>query len=235
MTTPKTSPLAESVVEQVARALQPWLSGWHFNEVKRIAGHAVAAMPSLIEYNTPTDAGEAPFTRLVADYLPEGEYENQEPGWRIHDFPEGTYIANWLAGGLEEAQAKFIVEAVNARLAHPSPNDTWKAAHPDLSDAIHSILLNRACLANESAENVRKAIMDHVMAAVHIPTNTGLVGELVEALQGDIDWLDALSQMTIERYMVVSRISGHRRLISKAKDKARAASSDTAKSENDGQ
>ena len=155
MTNPKTSPVAESVTRlRGDSALASAVELWFFNDLgetqrrqlfnccgfpgveangedlqrslltELFRGMAIAAMPRSIEDDTPTDAGEVPFTRLVADYLPEGEYENQEPGWRIHDFPEGTYIANWLAGGLEEAQAKFIVEAVNARLAHPTPTDT---------------------------------------------------------------------------------------------------------------
>lgn len=61
-----------------------------------------------------------PFTRLAADYLPDGVDELEiEPGWRIHDFPDapnphGVWIANHLCDGLGEDQAKYIVEAVNA-------------------------------------------------------------------------------------------------------------------------
>lgn len=40
--------------------------------------------------------------------------------------------------------------------------------------------------------------------------------ELLAALEGDIDWLDALSQMSIERDMVMVRIRAHRELIAKA-------------------
>ena len=38
---------------------------------------------------------------------------------------------------------------------------------------------------------------------------------LVEALEGDLDWLDALSQMTIERDTAMARIKSHRALIAK--------------------
>lgn len=41
--------------------------------------------------------------------------------------------------------------------------------------------------------------------------------ELLAALEGDIDWLDALSQMTIERDTVMVRILAHRALIAKAR------------------
>lgn len=40
-----------------------------------------------------------------------------------------------------------------------------------------------------------------------------LNARLVEGLRGDCDWLDALSQMTIERDMVLVRIQAHRTLI----------------------
>lgn len=40
--------------------------------------------------------------------------------------------------------------------------------------------------------------------------------DLLAALEGDIDWLDALSQMSIERDMVMVRIRAHRELIAKA-------------------
>lgn len=40
---------------------------------------------------------------------------------------------------------------------------------------------------------------------------------LLEALEGDLDWLDALSQGTIERDMALVRINAHRALIAKAR------------------
>lgn len=41
--------------------------------------------------------------------------------------------------------------------------------------------------------------------------------ELLAALEGDIDWIDALSQMTIERDTAMVRIRAHRALIAKAR------------------
>lgn len=56
---------------------------------------------------------EAGFTRLVADYVGDDQ-DTFEPGWRIHDMPENSAFATFLAEGLEEAQAALIVAAVNA-------------------------------------------------------------------------------------------------------------------------
>jgi hypothetical protein len=58
---------------------------------------------------------KAGFTCLSADEITDPDPDGvQEVGWRIHDMPEEpAHIAYWLAGGLEEYQAKIIVEAVN--------------------------------------------------------------------------------------------------------------------------
>lgn len=60
----------------------------------------------------------APFTRLVVDELPDDgtDYDPQEPGWRIHDWPEDCKAAYWIAGGMDEAEAKFIALAVNEKI-----------------------------------------------------------------------------------------------------------------------
>jgi len=68
MTNPKTSPVAESVVEQVALAIaqklhgpdfDPFANAEAFDFACEIARAAIAAMPRSIEDDAPTDAGEA--------------------------------------------------------------------------------------------------------------------------------------------------------------------------------
>ncbi len=56
---------------------------------------------------------KAGFTRLVADYLPENE-EGFPVGWRIHDHPDNSHVANMICDGIEnEDEAAAIVAAVN--------------------------------------------------------------------------------------------------------------------------
>lgn len=56
---------------------------------------------------------KAALTHLVTDYISEDRDCFQE-GWRLHDFPPDTHIAEFIADGIENPDhAKLIVEAVN--------------------------------------------------------------------------------------------------------------------------
>jgi hypothetical protein len=73
-----------------------------------------------------TANGDAPFTRLVADYLPEGDYDNQEPGWRIHDFPDGKNFAHWLVGLRKRRQSSSSRLSTLASNHAQAPQTRWR-------------------------------------------------------------------------------------------------------------
>ena len=143
-----------------------------------------------------------PFTRLAADYLPDGVDELEiEPGWRIHDFPDapnphGVWIANHLCDGLGEDQAKYIVEAVNALPAllfadrenselleaAIEGQSYWQARAEKLSEAVEPFRLaaNRYWRMKEHGASEQDAA-DEAFDIISIDEIVGLASALADA------------------------------------------------------
>ena len=128
MTNPKTSPVAESVVEQVARAIcnvnQADDSDWgvYLDDARA----AIAAIPRPIEDDTPTDAGEG------VKHKPWYETDAHRDLSRIIPDMEGkiaeaeTKYAHCLPKHLFSPLNASITELRSLRheIAHPTPTDT---------------------------------------------------------------------------------------------------------------
>jgi len=210
MTNPKTSPVAESVVEQVARAIcnanQADDSDWgvYLDDARA----AIAAMPRPIEDDTPTlcdgpekaATGEATdpldILRLTLQYA-----EKSLPGLRIPT----------LVGGIEAAIRALV--KINA-----GQDDT----STDAGEGVGQKKLRNAVLDRPFANTAPIDWSDHdwhdIAAALRAPTDTGLVGELVEARAeidrlrgllinpGDPAWEDARAVLVAElRKLVLDR------------------------------
>jgi len=146
MTNPKTSPVAESVVEQVARAIHGAhmiekgpLQAWTWVEASKsfynnLARAAIAAMPRPIEDETPTDAGEG------VKHKPWYETDAHRDLSRIIPDMEGkiaeaeTKYAHCLPKHLFSPLNASITELRSLRheIAHPSPTDTGLVKWPDI-------------------------------------------------------------------------------------------------------
>jgi len=237
MTNPKTSPVAESVVELLYRRLRDGddaKDGWtdygmegaffRWEVIDRELRAAIAAMPRSIEDDTPTDAGEGVEYTALDAWQELVEYDDRTspeeyPDMALITFEELKQFMSAAHWERAKAQSRIVARlqksaALTASVCAGLADKTPVAGEPDPDWANRQAALREASV-----------VLGYVAALAPTPTDTGLVGELVEALEGVVAkttnrW--AIADYGDGSHEVISTTTGAirraRTALSKAKD-----------------